>query len=291
MANFTDVDDLRQEGLDGAGEDGSDSTGRLYARALTYLNQAYQMLWFRRPWRFARASTPGAFSSVAPISGITCAITEGSTAGTFSESQSADLAGRKILINQNLYRLVSTSGGGSTTMTLDEAFREDTVTAGAVVVFQDEYDISGITRMAYPVYIRDGVDGRRIDFTDEDDPDIQSNLANPNEGLATKFTLRDEVTVIFDQYSQDARRFEVEYVEYPADLTLAGSVDWPRWARWILAVKLSALLLVDKNDDRALTKDRMAETGLAQLEEQEAWFGKTTHVPSDRNPYLSHTSR
>jgi len=287
MANFTDVDDLRLEGLNGAGEDGSDSSGRLYARALTYLNQAFQTLWFRRPWRFARAATPGAFSSVAPITGITCAITQGNTAGTFSASQSTNLSGRKILINGNLYRLVATSGGGSATMTLDEAFREDTVTVATAIVFEDEYSLSGLTRMAYPVYIRDGKDGRRIEFTDEDDPDIQTNLANPSEGTPTKFTLRDDVTIIFNQYPQDARRFEVEYIEYPADLAASGAVDWPRWARWILAVKLSALLLVDKNDDRAATKDGIAEGGLIQLEEQETWFGKTDHIPSDRNPYIS----
>lgn len=286
MANFTTCNDIRTEALKLANEDDTDTTGKYYTDFFVHLNRFYMDAWFSRPWRFARAWPPQAFAVVAPITSLTVSVTNASPSATLSASQTTDLVNRKILINGIPYR-ISAHGGSTDAITLDLAWQGTTDGTATCIIFQDEYDLSGLTRLAHVVYVRDSKDGRIVKRVAEDDHDILSQWADPTEGDPLKFTMLTDTRIMFATYPQDARRFEVTLHEYPADLAAGGTPDWPRWRRQILVDGTAAHILADKEDDKSSTYFTLAGQGLEQMFEEESWYNRLDHTPRDRNPYLS----
>lgn len=106
-----------------------------------YLNWAGRRIWNRYPWPDRQAS--GTVTTVAPYSTGLVAVTNGSTALTFTGSTlTSGMAGRKFTtaLGGAWYRL-NTVNTGAGTATLDRAFNEVTDSASSFYIYQDEYDL------------------------------------------------------------------------------------------------------------------------------------------------------
>lgn len=109
---------------------------------LRYLNLAGRELWNARMWDERKKEV--ILTTVAPYATGTVAIANGSTTVTFTGSTLvAGMVGRKLTLGLGgpFYR-ISTVNTGAGTAVLARAFQEDTVTASAFTIYQDEYDVA-----------------------------------------------------------------------------------------------------------------------------------------------------
>lgn len=268
MSNTTDVDDIRAEGLQRVGEPGSSSSD-FWTLALVYLVEIFHTMRFHRPWKFTLADPPGSFVTVAPVTSLTVNVTQDSTSATLSSSVTADLAGRKIEIGNNVYR-IATHGGSTDAIVLDVAYIETSDADAACTIFQDEYDLSA-SDFGRLIRLRDLRGGTIVARRDIEHSHIRSQLANPTEGVPSQFALLTDTRLIFDRYPQDARRYEYDYQVQATDPAAAGSIDIPRRWRPVVRDGLAYKLSIDKDDDRAQAYKTDFLEGLERMEREEFW--------------------
>jgi hypothetical protein len=264
MANATSVLDLRDDILERGGE-ATDGSSVYTARSLEYLVRSLHESWTWRPWLFSIKSVPASVNVVAPITNRLVTITVDGTAADFDAAITPSIAGRKLLVGDSWYR-IATHTTGTSGATLESAFQEPTVTAVACTIYQDEYVVTAADFMR-PVRVYSVREGNYLRAVGIDDPGIRSQLYEPTQGTPGSFAMLTDTRFILDVYPQRAGRLEVHYQFFPPDLTIGGAEPlWPRWRRWLLADRGTALLMVDKNDDRAGAADQMWRAGLAEME-------------------------
>lgn len=266
MANATSVQDLRDDILERGGE-ATDGSSTYTARALEYLNRSYMDSWFARPWPWTVKHPPTIVNLVAPITNRLVSATNGSTAINFDAAITPSVQERKILIGNAWYRIAQHTSNSSGA-TLDGAFQEASITNSACVIYQDEYEVtaSDFARLAR---IFDPRLGNWIEPVRTDHAAIREQLTTPTQGDPYKFAMLTDTRFILDYYPQDARRLEVHYQFFPADLTVGGNdPDWPRWRRWMLEERALFYLFMDKNDDRATVADQLWRDALDAMTQE-----------------------
>ncbi len=263
MANFTTVADLKASVLFRAGEPANDSD--YDSQSVVYINRSYFEAWFHRKWPWTIADTPASVNAVGANTARTVTITTGSVDATWDSTITPSVAGYKMLVGNAWYR-ISTHNAGQNACVLDSTFQETSVSAVACTIFQDEYTITD-SDFAHIAKIFDTVDGVwLIGPVGIDDMEISSQLKNPTQGVASKFAMLTDDKFIFNVYPSDAKRYEVHYQFFPADLAVGGTPDWPRWRRYILEDGALRLLYMDKNDDKIIAAAQLWQSGLREME-------------------------
>lgn len=268
MANTTDVNDIRQEALSRVGEVGTDTSGGFYVIALAYVIEKFHEFRFHKPWKFTMADPPAPFASVAPIS-RTVSVTNGSTGATLASSVATSIAGFKIIIGNNVYRITAHTAG-ATAITLDLAYIDGTETAASSTIYQDEFnlDVSDFGRI---VRLRDMRTGDTLRKVDVENPRIRNQMANPAEGVPAMYAELTDTRIIFNLYPPDARRYEYDYQVEAADPAVGETPDIPRRWRFGLRDGVAAKLASDKNDDRYQLLQSEFLATLERMEREESW--------------------
>lgn len=274
MANYETVNDLREEALRRAGEPQS-TTSDFWTDSLTYLNKVQQVLLLgggvavgrdlatsagiysqlvAQPitdWWWARKE--GVFNTTAAISTGTVAITQNSTALTFSSAPSVSVADWRIEIaSEPTIPRILTHVAGSTSAVLDAEWVEDTVTAATFKCWREKYTLaSDFLRFAGAPEIHSNTLGT-LNVTSREQLLDYCPRALAAEGEPSVAAMIAPQTIVFDSYdTNQGYRFEYDYICKPTDLVAGATPLLPIHHRMVLAVGAAMLILFDKHDSRA----------------------------------------
>jgi len=262
MANYTTSADLLDDILFRIGE-ATDGTSDYNAAAIRYLNRAYQALWgggteidpnTNESWWWLRKSDPGVLTILPRVTG-TASVTNNSTTVTLSVDPGTDLDDYRFKVD-DFADVFNVSTHTTTAMVLDAVYTGPTNAAVAYTAFKNEYALaSDFLDMVSPM--RAFQNGRVfIDGISEFDLDRKWPLVDISSGMPKAFCMTGEREVRFSHYggaeSTDLIRLEYDYLAEPIDLVDdTASPVVPRKHRKILSDFATALLLADKDDDKA----------------------------------------
>lgn len=251
MTSFNSFSDWRTIVLDLAGESTTDTAGDFYATAGRALDEAYQDICDRHPWLWLRKNPPGVLATVAPITTGTVAVTNASTAITFSSAPTPSVKAYKIAFTgfQEWYR-IATHAAGATAATLDTAFNGTTNTAVGYTLYQDEFDLATDLRHLVGMFVTET--GKRIEQKTTEY--LRSNYWTSVRSVwpPRYFARLTEQRIRFEGYPDRARRIEYEYTFIPSDPSGASvTIDMPADYRRVVPYGALFRLYLDKNDDRA----------------------------------------
>jgi len=253
------------------GGDSSSVTGDYATDSKRYIRETYWSLLGHERWPWALSPTPGIITTLAKqditvssISAATPAIV------TLSATIATSQAGMKFYLEgeQSVYR-VAAHTGGTATLTLDAKYVE-TNTAGAAVLYQDEYQYPSTLLKAWDPFTPRGWMYAPIKLWDK--PRFEEKFPKGSWGYgngiieaaceinpssysvsATGVIRR----VRFAPWSEEAINIEFDYATFH-DLDFSGSGDGdtprvPREYRSAIAYGATFLLLQAKDEPRAAT--------------------------------------
>jgi len=183
----------------------------------------YWELLMEFPWLFALKDPPGIINTVAEVTG-TATITKGSATVTLGAAIATTMAGRKFYIDNEFvpYRIL-THTAGTVTLTLDATYKEDSVTAGAFTIFQDEYSLASDCAKPWRFWFRN-LPNASINFIGGGE--MQARFPQMSRGGISVY----EVALIKDNKVKikspptDAVTIEYEYTQRQSALTFDGVV-------------------------------------------------------------------
>jgi len=277
--NYDSVDDLRADALFRAGEP-QDSTSVFWTQSLVYLNRIQQAILLGggiavgrdlatsagiyahvvdlpiTDWWFLRKLPRGVFNTDASIETGTATATEGSATVTLSSAPAASVAGWRIVVAQlpTVPRVLS-HDAGSTTLTLDAAWPEDTQAAASYRLFNLEYDLpADFLRFTGEPYLH----SRYLDpipVGSREEHDAAFPYGTYFKAPPTAAAMIGPRRIQLNSFDDRAYRLEFDYIYRPADLQAGGVVQigMPIHYRSVLASGAAMLIAHDKGDDRAQT--------------------------------------
>jgi hypothetical protein len=280
MANFTDMDDLRNVALWRAGEP-QDSTSDFWAQSLTYLNKVQQILLLGGGAAVGRdlATSAGIYNMTVQIpmvdwwwarkrgvlttteavdddgggTATTVTATKDSATLTFSNSITPDVAGYRIIINnQETLPIILTHGGSTATATMDAVWPQATETAVTYKMWPEEVSLAtDFLRFAGEPWLHSDF-GPGIPGMSKEQMLSLSPMQTVSTGAIRSFAIVGDQTIVFDRFDTERRyRFEYDYVAQPSDLGAGDTPLLPRHHRQVLSTGAAMLMLQDKNDARA----------------------------------------
>lgn len=280
MANLQYSSDIVNDILFRGGEQ-TDGTSDYEAKALEYLNRAYQALWMggremdpqvNEDWYWLLSSTPSTLTLSPAITTGTVQVTNNSTAIIFSSAPAASVAGYHFRSDDvdDIFR-ISTHVAASVNATLDSVYTAENNLAAGYKLMKFEYTLpSDVLRLVSPMKVyrdsRDEIQGISLMELERRWP-----LRVPTSGVPRSFAQLSETSVRFSHYGSDTAndyiRADFYYLRRPADLTDSGSEEplVPRQYRSILSDYGTSLLMSDKNDNRAEGTGLLARAGLKAM--------------------------
>lgn len=186
-----------------------DGTSPYDSKALEYMNQIYRSvlsggnefdLELGSPWSWARAAQPGTIVLQPKVS-VVANLTNGSATVSLSAGVSPSMAGQwfKVIGRSEIFRIVSHTSGSSS-LTIDTAYTEETGTNLSSEIHIIEYDLPGnIERLIAPMVVN-----KQQNFEAPLDGLVyQVDLANINLNFPLKF-LPEEIPQQFAVVSKDS---------------------------------------------------------------------------------------
>ena len=281
---ITGLDILHAVQLD-CGEAAS-ATGRYGTDAKRYVRKAYWRLltWERWPW--ALSPTPGIITTAAKQD-VTVSSISSATPGvvTLSATIATSQAGKKFYLdgNQSVYRIAAHTAG-TALLTLDAKYVE-TETAGAGVIFQDEYQMgANVLKIWDPLTAR-GTRYGEIKLMDK--PRFEQLYGRGSWGIgfgpleACCEVAPDAYEVAntsvmrklrFAPWSEEALNLEFDYTTFHnLDFSGSGDADTPRIPRdhRSVLVDLAAFeLFIGKDDTKADQAMAKAAMQVAEMRQQ-----------------------
>jgi hypothetical protein len=264
VANYQYSSDLLDEILDRAGEL-TDGTSDFEASALQYLNRAYRGILsggseldpnIHEQWWWLRSTAEGNLILLPEQSG-SATVTNNNASVTLSAVQTPSIDEYYIRFDgtADVFR-VSTHTAGTDAVTLDSVYTGATGSA-TWEAWKTDYDLaSDVLSLIGPLRCNRLSSGE-IQYVSEQDFQRLYPMKNLNDGVPTHFTFVGERTVRFNKgggdTSTDYVRVDYSYTDMPAALTDSGSEEplVPLQYRHVLADWGAAMLLADKDDDRA----------------------------------------
>lgn len=190
------------------------------------LNDSHRGLQSGKPFIFswAMSQTNIVFNTEAPITNLTATVAQNATALTLSATYATSLTGYflKIGSDQEIYR-ISAHTAGTDAITLDKDYIESSVTAGACEIFKLDYTIGTDVLMptnALLCYFK----SEPLPIYDKREFESYGVLRNVKKGLPTSVCVINNdrqnktLTLRFDNYTENAERFELPYVAFPTSL-------------------------------------------------------------------------
>ncbi len=270
MANYRYTKDLVDDVLFRGGE-AVDGTSDFHAKALEYVNRAYQAVWMggseidptiNEEWWWLRNS--GSLFMAPAVKG-SVTVAQGSSAITFGSAPMSSLTGwhfKKADGRNTVYKILAHTGG-SPSATLDANYLEASGTVTGIA-FKTDMDLGGaiggaanLLKVVSPMYSHRAHErGHEVDGIDLAAMTRTYPVAEIEAGVPTKFAHLSESEVRFNRYRADTDtdlRVDFWYLRRPADLTYSTSEEplLPMSYRRLLADIAAYWLFMDKNDDRA----------------------------------------
>lgn len=234
-----------------------------------YVQRAYEDILAFAPWPWALKNPPGILNISAKKTN-TATITSGSTSVTLGTSISTSVSGWWLLIDaeQVPYRITAHTAG-TTSVTIDATYKEDSVSAGACSIFKDEYSLADDCLKLWRAWDRNNP-YREIDIIQRG----EMSQTRPNRYVSSSVTLtmsviRDNMVRITPFPLTDDLTVEYEYSVKPAqDFTFDEDTDTdipilPLVDRHVIADSALVLLYIEKNDNRT---NEMSQIALAKLQ-------------------------
>lgn len=278
MANYQYSSDILDEILDRAGEL-TDGTSDFEASALQFLNRAYRGILsggseldpnIHEQWWWLRSVSEGNIILLPEQSG-SATVTNNNASVTLSAVQTPSIDEYYIRFDgtADVFR-VSTHVAGTDAVTLDSVFTGASGTA-SWEAWKTDYDLaSDVLSLIGPLRCNRLSSGE-ITFMSESEFQRLHPMKNLNNGVPEHFTFVAERTVRFSSgggdTSTDFVRVDYSYTDMPAALTDSGSEEplVPLQYRHILADWGTAMLLADKDDDRAAFFVQSAARGISGM--------------------------
>jgi len=272
MANFTTTSDLKSYSLKKAGEP-DDGSSDYDSEILEFLNlMLFNVLAggseydqeFGVPWAWAKSRNPGVITFEPPYETGTVSLTNGSTAGTFSDAPTglgsfANSYQLKTSDTSEFY-ILTAHIADAVGFTLDGPFLGKTGSYTFRAYKTDYALASNIVRLISPfrVYRSSYMHPSEVALIERNAFD--RDFPKPNgfvQGVPTHATIIYEddgqLYVRFNRWMDEQIRVEYDFIPIPAALTIAPDVTpiIPREDRIVLAYGAIHMILEDKNDDRA----------------------------------------
>jgi len=273
-AGYRTVDELREECLRRAGEPQS-STSDFWTDSLAYMNKIQDILVLgggvavgrdlatsagiysqlvNQPmtdWYWLRKE--GVLNTTKAISTGTLALTNASTAITFSSAPAASVEGWRVKVTgEPTIPRVLTHVAGSTSATLDAEWVEATYTAATYVCYKEKYSLaSDFLRFSGAPQLHSNYLGT-INVTSREQMLTQMPMQLSDEGEPNVAAMIAPKTIVFDTYdTNQGWRFEYDYIALPSKLVAGATPVLPEHHRVVLAVGAAMLIMFDKHDSRA----------------------------------------
>jgi hypothetical protein len=290
LANSKTTKDLIKGALNHSGEL-TDGLSDFHQLAVKYINKIYKDVLsassifdveIGEPFNFARARQPLSLTLEPAYVDGTVSLTQGSTAGTFSNPPTDSHKDRylKLADNRPTYYKIVAHNAGEANFTIDSEYVEETGSALDFKSIKLIYDLGNdILRLLEPfrVYATDS----QSDFPRNDRGKVFSMetkrfreeypLKWMLEGIPERFTIiyRDdtEYLVQFERFPSKQVKCDIDYVPFPEDLidTDDSIPVIPREYRDVLEFGTAFYLLQDKHDDRADRFFNLAKTALTKM--------------------------
>lgn len=233
---------------------GGENSGSDYEDACKrYIWRAYIDMLRVKPWTSALKDPPGVINTLDEETG-TATITSGSASVTLAASIAVSMTGRKFKIDDEsvVYR-ISAHTTGTTAITLDATYKEDSVTAGAFTIFEDEYDLASDCLIPWRLWSRQHPN-HIVHPVDE--ANLHEHYPNRTvTGMVERASIIGGRRIRISPRPESAETLEYAYTPIPSEFDYAGSDsgDTPIVAldeRPIIADIALAWLMFDKNDPR-----------------------------------------
>lgn len=285
MANLTTTADIKTAALNSAGEL-TNGNSDFDARIVEYINRMNMEVCtggstfnpdMLEPWDWSRAKVPGILILKPPYSTGSVSLTNGSASGTFSSPPPADLTGYylKVIDRAEFYRII-THSAGNPAFTIDAPYTE---ASGAFNFTANKLDYTltaGIARLIDPMRIY-----RFQPYGEDQDGKIYgisySELSREyplrllRSGTPTRFSILSDTdgtfTIRFNTTPSQDTKLEYDYIPFPTALTASPDTTpiLPREDRDVLLYGAVYWLMVDKNDSRADTYFKLAQSKLQNM--------------------------
>lgn len=275
MSRYLETADLiLQDVLGRAGEKtaitGSNVSDYL-ARAKRYVQHAYFDVLEHAPWPWALKDPPGVLTLAAKQTG-TATITEGSTAVTLGATIATSMAGRWFHVDSlNVPYRITAHTAGTNALTLDAPYQEDSVSAGACTIWQDEYTLATDCLKPWAGWDRNNP-ASRVDIVGMSEMrDRYPNRYTPGIHARLMSVVRGNKVRIRPWPETQGVTLEYDYTVAPAaDFTFDGTAATdtpviPLIDRSILSDAATGQLMLEKNDPRAGDMVGLAKGKLAQM--------------------------
>lgn len=273
------LDDAHKEIVGGGGVLNVDSAGNMMSRPHVF------------PWAVER--NPMVITTDLPIETGTVSVTSGLTSATLSSAPSDSVANWYFRVgNEDTVYRVTAHTAATTGLTLDTAYLGTTAATATYALFKLDYDFSASeimvpagfargyhSRDAIPLIgIEEHLDRYPLAELSEGDPDV----------FGVKHLSSGALTVRFNHYPTEKRRFELRYVKTPTALdTSSSNPIIPREDRKILVHLAAYHQLIYRDDARAQQHlataraifQRLKAKGGAFTEHQDKWFGFAPPFP------------
>jgi len=282
MANYRYTADLIDSALFAANE-ATDGTSDYEAKALEYINRAYQSLIAGgaeftgegpEDWWWLKKT---GILTLQPGQTGTMVATQDSAAITFDLAPAASLLGWYLKTDDADIYKIGAHTGGQTAATLDSPYNGESGSKNWEAFNLDYSLAADFVTMLDPLRaFRLNIAGEfRITSSDRDAMEQQWPTANLDEGLPTRFTMLDENTIHFNRSAPERMRVEYDYLYLPADLTNSGSEEpvVPFIHRKVLADICATYILNDKDDTKANNMGLIAKKGVEAMvaENRQKW--------------------
>ena len=284
MANLSTTDDIVAAVLQHAGEL-SNGNSPFADSALTYVNRVYMELIggvstflpeVSEPWSWAKSQNPYVLTLRAPAVG-SAALTNGSVDADFSVAPALSLEGYWIKFDgrSDFFR-ISQHVVGSTGFKLDQPYTEGSGTLG-FKAHKLEYTLNPskpIMRLIEPMRVyraqvfSDNQQGKIYGIS-PDRLTADFPLRTLVNGVPSHFAVMGEVggvyKVRFNSSVDQDTRVEYDTIDIPADLVAGSTPLLPREDRMFLVYGATYWLMTDKEDPRADTYFRLAQSKLQAM--------------------------
>jgi len=279
MAQYTTSADLVEDILWRGGEK-TDGTSDYDAKALTYLNRAYQGIWsggseldpnVQEVWWWLRKDDQGVLTLNPKITTGTVSVTNNSASITFSSGPTPSVAGRHVKIDDHPdVFIISAHTATETGATLESVYTGPTDGTASYKVVQLDYTLaSDVLYLSAPMFAYQ--DGRKdIEHIELSELRRKWPLNEVGSGVPAEFAMLTQQAVRFSHSggteSTDLIKVDYEYAAEPSDLADDSAAPLvPRQYRKILADWGLAFLLVDKDDSRAGDALALAKSGIVAM--------------------------
>jgi len=275
MANFTTVRDILTDALFKANitstRNAIDSGDPYFQTALVYINEVHLSL--RRGnapltpnehvnFRWAVKHPQSSFVMPVLYEEGTVELNVGSDSAVFSQGVPESRVGWHLIPEQGLdvYRIIAHEDG-SDTMQLDSVFTGDNTTGDNFRLVKVEFTLGNndIERLVEPMRVhRKGLDIDDYVVGEQGPKEFVKDwpLSRVAGGVPSRFKIlrEDDGNIIIqtNRYAEDEMiKVEYDYIDIAQDLTIDDIPSVPRSLRSVMTYWVTALLLEDKNDNKA----------------------------------------